>query len=218
MGNTESGINARGRRKAGQPSGRTALLIAALKAFADLGYEGASIRAIAQSAGVTPNLVAVHFGDKSRLWTACVDWLAEELAPALDAARALGKSGELPLRERLDAGLDLVVAFYEGNRDLRGFIARAATEPPERSLTVAEKLLKPIYGAGAPLIEEGIRAGLLRASHPAFVFTIVHAALGRPEQLSAVLSVIAPDLPPGETTQMLAGAIRRMLLEDENSV
>jgi AcrR family transcriptional regulator len=214
MGKAKTEAAARGRRKADQPSGRAALLSAGLRAFGDMGYEGASIRAIAQSAGVTPNLVAVHFGDKAGLWTACVDWLAEEIAPALESARALGETAELPLRARLEAGLDLVAAFYAGNRDLRGFVARAATEPSERSQPVAEKLLKPIYRASLPLIEEGIRAGLLRASHPAFVFVILHAALGRPEQFSAVLSIVAPDLPEEDAGQMLSGALRQMLLKD----
>ena len=215
MSKEKTKATVRGRRKADQQSGRAALLSAGLRAFGDMGYEGASIRAIAQSAAVTPNLVAVHFGDKAGLWTACVDWLAEEIATALESARALEKAANLPLRARLEMGLDLVAAFYTGNRDLRGFVARAATEPPERSLPVAEKLLKPIYRASLPLIEEGIRGGLLRASHPASVFVILHAVLGRPEQFSAVLSIIAPEVPERDAGQMLSDSLRQMLLKNE---
>ena len=52
---------------------------AALKHFAEEGYERATIRAIARSAGVSPGLLRHHYGSKEELRTACDDYVFESL-------------------------------------------------------------------------------------------------------------------------------------------
>jgi AcrR family transcriptional regulator len=49
------------------------LLPLALEAFADLGYEGASMRDLCRRLGVSHNLLHQRFGSKDRLWYAAVD-------------------------------------------------------------------------------------------------------------------------------------------------
>jgi AcrR family transcriptional regulator len=60
-----------GRRK-GSPDTREAILAAARAAFADRGFDGASIRSIASAAGVDPALVHHYFGPKEQLFLATV--------------------------------------------------------------------------------------------------------------------------------------------------
>ncbi|MFW3170638.1 TetR family transcriptional regulator [Geodermatophilus sp. CPCC 206100] len=67
------------------------MLAAARAAFAERGYEGASIRGIATAAGVDPALVHHYFGTKDKLFLAAVeapadpdDFLPEVLAAAPD--------------------------------------------------------------------------------------------------------------------------------------
>lgn len=60
-----------GRRK-GSPDTREAILDAARAAFAERGFDGASIRAIATSAGVDPALVHHYFETKDKLFLATV--------------------------------------------------------------------------------------------------------------------------------------------------
>jgi len=48
---------------------------AAIAAFARDGYDGASLRRIAQEAGVSPALIVHHFGDKNALRTECDDYV-----------------------------------------------------------------------------------------------------------------------------------------------
>lgn len=62
----------RGRRRAGEET-RTALLSAARSAFAERGYDGATIRHIAERAGVDPAMVNHWFGSKDALFTASLD-------------------------------------------------------------------------------------------------------------------------------------------------
>ena len=60
-----------GRRK-GSPDTREAILDAARSAFAERGFDGASIRSIASAAGVDPALVHHYYGPKEQLFLATV--------------------------------------------------------------------------------------------------------------------------------------------------
>jgi AcrR family transcriptional regulator len=60
-------------RRPGKQDTREAILQAARDAFAERGYDQASIRAIATSAGVDPALVHHYFGTKEQLFLATVE-------------------------------------------------------------------------------------------------------------------------------------------------
>lgn len=60
-------------RRPGNPATREAILAAARKAFAERGFDGASIRAIATGAGVDPALVHHYFGTKDQLFLAAMN-------------------------------------------------------------------------------------------------------------------------------------------------
>ena len=66
---------------------RDKLLEAALSAFAELGFHGATVRDITQRAGVSQGLLTHHFGDKERLWNLVGEHVSEDfldyLGPAL---------------------------------------------------------------------------------------------------------------------------------------
>jgi AcrR family transcriptional regulator len=59
-------------RRPGNPDTREAILAAAREAFAERGFDRASIRAIATSAGVDPALVHHYFGTKDKLFLAAM--------------------------------------------------------------------------------------------------------------------------------------------------
>lgn len=64
---------ARTGRRPGNQDTRQAILDAARQAFAERGFDGASIRQIATSAGVDPALVHHYFGAKDKLFLATMD-------------------------------------------------------------------------------------------------------------------------------------------------
>ncbi|MBU8856127.1 MULTISPECIES: TetR family transcriptional regulator [unclassified Micromonospora] len=72
-------------RRPGSPDTREAILAAAREAFAERGYDAASIRAIAAAAGVDPALVHHYFGGKEELFRAATAFPAdpERLLPAV---------------------------------------------------------------------------------------------------------------------------------------
>lgn len=73
-------------RRAGDSGTRDAILDAALRLFAEHGYDGASLRAIAGAAGVDPALVRHFYGDKEALFATAVasrSTLVERLASSV---------------------------------------------------------------------------------------------------------------------------------------
>jgi AcrR family transcriptional regulator len=83
---------ARTGRRPGNPDTREAILAAAREAFADRGFDGTSIRAIATAAGVDPALVYHYFGTKEQLF---LDSMRVSVDPgaALTDALAAGVDG-----------------------------------------------------------------------------------------------------------------------------
>jgi AcrR family transcriptional regulator len=77
-----------GRRRGGGDT-REAIRKAARRQFAELGYEGTTIRGIASEAGVDPALVMHFFGSKERLLLAGVEWPfdPDEVVPTLLAGK-----------------------------------------------------------------------------------------------------------------------------------
>ncbi|GAA3178687.1 TetR family transcriptional regulator [Blastococcus jejuensis] len=80
--------NRRPGRRPGNPDTREAVLAAARAAFAERGFDGATIRGIAADAGVDPALVHHYFGSKDKLFLAAVDAPADpdDLLPEVLAA------------------------------------------------------------------------------------------------------------------------------------
>src|SRR6266516_7965980 len=83
---------ARTGRRPGNQDTREAILDAARSAFSELGFDGASIRAIATSAGVDPALVHHYFGSKEQLFLEMMelpvhpnDFLPQVLGGGVDA-------------------------------------------------------------------------------------------------------------------------------------
>ena len=72
-------------RRPGESGTREAILEAARRAFADRGYEGATIRDIAAWARVDPALVHHFYGSKEQLFTAAMDlpFRPSEIIPTL---------------------------------------------------------------------------------------------------------------------------------------
>jgi AcrR family transcriptional regulator len=67
-------MSPRSGRRPGESSSREDILSAARKLFAERGYDGASMRAIAAEAGVDAALVVHFFGNKPALLAEAVDW------------------------------------------------------------------------------------------------------------------------------------------------
>ncbi len=202
----------RGRRTKDMPGGRQALLRAATQAFADEGFEGADIRSFAAAAGVSPNLVRVHFGSKADLWEACLDAIVLDAAPTMAEVTAIAHNTEWSVYERLRRTILRVVAFYEAHPEVRGFVARYGVEAPERAKLVAERLLLPAYGTNRELFVAGMETGILRCSHPALFFALLNTAVNQPPTFLMLVHQLAPEIPRDDARRLMTETIVSTLL------
>lgn len=104
------------RRQARADETRRALLDAALREFADKGFDAASTRSIAAAAGTHQPQINYHFESKEALWRAAVDHLFDRLDEVM--------SGHVERPDGAESPLERVAVM------IRAFV-RAAAELPE---------------------------------------------------------------------------------------
>jgi len=98
------------------PSTRRRIRKAALKAFARHGFDGVSLRTIANEAGVNHQLIAHHFGSKQDLWDSA---LGARLEDFQEVHRALSVAGDVSdpreqFRNCVRAIIEFTIASPEG--------------------------------------------------------------------------------------------------------
>jgi AcrR family transcriptional regulator len=161
---------------------RTALLNAALNAFAAYGFEGAGTRAIAQAAGTNQGLVRHHFGSKEGLWRELIERGLDPLLQALEQAGpsawlAAPGDGANPQR----ALLQLIVHALLEPGPRRDWLVRSQLEPLRRR-ALARGLLPATASPNDALLLSWLGAHLA----PVLCAPALHAATGR------TLSIAAP--------------------------
>src|SRR6266542_232259 len=136
-------------RRPGESGTRDALLEAARRLFAERGYEGASLRAIAAAAGVDAALVAHFFGSKADLLAAAVDWPFD---PDAELPRLLAR-GPDHVGEALS---ELFLRVWDDERQRNPLLTllRAATTEPRAATLLQEfirtRLLGPLLAQLGP--------------------------------------------------------------------
>lgn len=137
---------ARAGRRPGRPATREQILSAARDLFAELGYDRATIRAIAERAGVDSRLVTHYFGSKQRLFVAAAEppvdpesvlptLLRESDDPAVAMAHFIAALLDDPGYQRLATGLIRAAASEPEAAELaREFLTDRVLEPVARIL------------------------------------------------------------------------------------
>ncbi len=105
---------------------------AALRLFAERGVDGATLRAIAAEAGVSPSLVQHHFGSKARLHAVCdayvLDLLRREASQAVD--------------ERRVGDPAFIEASYAGRPLLRRYLVRALMDDSPSGAAIFDEIVR----------------------------------------------------------------------------
>jgi AcrR family transcriptional regulator len=142
---------------------RGLLIEAALDVFNELGFEGASTRAIAKKAGVNLAAIVYHFGSKQALHVAVAEYVTERIAasigPALAvAAHADALSSPDAAREAIlrvvDVFIDVILGKAEAARWAR-FILREQMHP-----TAAFDVLYKFIGGASAMIANVVAIAL----------------------------------------------------------
>ena len=135
------------------------MLARGLTAFAELGYEGASVRELARRLGVSHNFINDRYGSKAQFWRAVIDRSLTAQVARLQAV--LSVSGE----DDLARLRNLVHAFHQANvaePDLPQILHYESIRGGERLKYVFQHYLVPVRDAVAPLVETLVDQGRVR--------------------------------------------------------
>jgi AcrR family transcriptional regulator len=135
------------------PDTRSEIHAAALAEFRERGYERATVRGIAERAGIRVSTLYAHIASKEELFLALVAPVLEQAARDLAAIRASG----MPLKEQLRTAIVTGASQFD-EHDPELFIYLADFFP-----AAADGAHHAYDAQWAELIEEGRAAGLLRA-------------------------------------------------------
>jgi AcrR family transcriptional regulator len=135
-------MSRRAGRRPGTSGTREAIAAAARRMFGEVGYERATIRAIANEAGVDPALVVHFFGSKQQLFLAVMDlpFAPEEVLPTIFAGDR-AQAGERFAR--------FIVGVLEdaSARSVLTGMVRAATSEPEAARMLRELISRRVFAA-----------------------------------------------------------------------
>ena len=135
-------MNTRKSATAADVDNRSRLLHAATDAFAEFGYEGASLRAIADTAGVSFQLIAYYFGSKEELWIATVDFLFERY---LETGKGLGFTSSGNLAEQFHNHLRLLLTDMLQRPQLRKIWVQEYLADSPRYHNIIRPKIKLLY-------------------------------------------------------------------------
>jgi AcrR family transcriptional regulator len=138
---------------------RSRLLQAATDAFAEYGYEGASLRAIADNAGVSFQLIAYYFGSKEELWVATVEYLFERY---IETGKGLGFTPSGNLLEQFHNHLRLLLTDLLQRPQLRKIWIQEYLADSPRYHDVLRPQIKHLCETLAlPYFREVVRLGIV---------------------------------------------------------
>jgi len=118
---------------------RAALAAAALRLFAERGFYGASIAAIADELGLTKQALLHHFGSKEKLYGTVLEAISAHLATALADARAEAGTAE----DRLKTFFRRFAGWVETNPAETQLLIRELIDNRRRAGTAENWYLKP---------------------------------------------------------------------------
>jgi AcrR family transcriptional regulator len=141
-------------RRPGNQDTRKAILAAARDVFAERGYDGASIRQIATTAGVDPALVHHYFGTKDQLFM-------ETVRPPIDPAELIPKLAEGGIDGMAERMLRTLMSIWEHpvrgpafEALLRGAFSNRASARLARDFLAVQILRRAMHHLG-DVIEPG---------------------------------------------------------------
>ncbi|WP_237476737.1 TetR/AcrR family transcriptional regulator [Lichenibacterium dinghuense] len=142
---------------------RGALVAAGLEAFAEHGFEAASVRDITAKAAVNQGAITYHFGGKEGLYRAVLEAVRDKVSaqPLLDPAGVADHPPPELLRRYFRQMLAPLAEGPEDRRHLRVFAWEQLRPTPVGASLAAEKPFPPALLAGS--IVRRLRPGLAEA-------------------------------------------------------
>jgi TetR/AcrR family transcriptional regulator len=140
-------------------AGEQAILEAAVQLFSQYGYDGVSMRGIAEAAGVSKANIYHHFRSKEALYLAIVKHSSTRLTALLEDLAA--GSADFPKRVQEFAGRHLEHLFDNGTT-VRLVLREAFAGDERRSRVLVEQVVGALFRQLTEIFEAGQSAGVVR--------------------------------------------------------
>ena len=141
---------------------RERLLEAAIKIFGELGFKGASTRALADAAGANLAAIPYHFGSKEGLYRAAAEFIVErtgrQIVPIIDrieeavATKRLSRHDAGELLQQLLERFSTVVIGAEFADSFASFIMREQLHPGAAFEILYEGMMRRLTGSCTKLL------------------------------------------------------------------
>jgi len=205
--NPSSGRSKSGGRARESRDTRAALLRAATRLFAERGFDGTSLREVAQAAEVNLAMVSYHFSGKEGLYSACIEAYGQA---ELHAAKThlSGPISKDTFKKQLIAYCEEVILLHLAQPDVAQIIYREL----DRGTPTTERIFRETFIEGIETIvrqmKAGQKAGIIRKDTDplniaGLLFGAVHHALRMRLQVQKFL-----------TKDMNSATFRKKLVSD----
>jgi AcrR family transcriptional regulator len=186
------------------PDTRQQILQAALRQFAHSGYAGSSVQAIVDAAKVTKPALYYHFGSKERLFSALVEWAAEERWRRSQEAVSRGTTLGEKYTEILAATFEFVRQHRELTRLAMGTVFAAKGEVPNQNECMTKG--RQVFDMMLNMAETARRDGMLKREFSAQELTMgIYGMMN----FYVMLHLVTPGI---ELDRMLAAHIVKLFL------
>ena len=181
---------------------REHILRAATRLFAERGFDGTPLQAVADAVGVRKPSVLYHFASKDALRSAVLDAMIArwtEVLPTVLLAAA---------KDRFDAVLDSITDFFAADPDRARLLMREALDRPDALHTLLATHVRPWVQVIAAQLARARERGHVQADADvdAYAATVVHLIVST----LAVESTLSAFLPEGASPERLRREVRRL--------
>jgi TetR/AcrR family transcriptional regulator len=184
---------------------RSKILETAARLFADQGFSGVSLQAIADRVGITKPSLLYHFASKDKLREeVLVDLFAHWTTRLPSLLRAV-TTGE----GQFDALMDELTAFFREDPDRARLIIREIMDRPAEMRASIASSLGPLVTLVADTMRKGQRSGLLRedVDAEAYVLNAIGSSMASVVAASVVGPIVGTD---GNGSPRLDRELRRI--------
>lgn len=205
----------RPKAKGAEGDTRAAIVAAARHVFARQGFDGTSMRQIAERARVNQAMIYYYFKDKLDVYRSVLSESFAELRKIWDDGVF---TSEAPATAKLRAYIDGFIRFQHGNEDLRRIFSRDFTVFGAQVKETVDRFFADSYGRLVAILEDGMKRGELREVDPTLAITtligmISHSFMFRP--LAEYVSGKRLDLSPSHFGTFVANLYLEGLMKEK---
>jgi len=180
-------------KNSASPSRRERILDAAERLFAEGGFDGVSMRAVAAAAGVGVPLIVYHFETKQGMYRAIFERYQAVLDARLAALRQAPAPGQDAIEHIVRAFVQPAVQIHASDRGRlhAQLIAREATDPRRPGRGIARDYFDPVAREFIRAIRQALPQHSAEYAHWAYFFAVGALVMsvfdGRVERISGGL-------------------------------